>query len=278
MPKLDDLQKDVHLILDSMRSFVEAASDLTWSPCDGFLPIIRRAVLRKQFDSLDVVSHLVAQKRGYAAATLLRPSCEELIWIKYLAGIATTDAEELVRCTTTLELIDSLEAQDDYGGRTVTKELGLLAALEGASERKDVIRAQLSALGERLGWDHHTVQNGQLPNLKWLAKATGQTAVYKFLYHATSRFVHFSGAELLRRAWGKPGSVSIRSIHFRDYWGSFALYWGLSLFLDSAIEVCDTPGMPKEGLNEASLLSAAQRVGAHGRVPIIAAEELAWPE
>ena len=117
MMNVDDLQKDVQLVLDSMRSFVEAASDLTWSPSDGFLPVIYRSILRRQFDSLDAISHLVAQKRGDSAITLLRPSCEELIWIKYLASIAATDAEKLIVNITDLELINSLKAQDDYGGR-----------------------------------------------------------------------------------------------------------------------------------------------------------------
>lgn len=278
MMNVDDLQKDVQLVLDSMRSFVEAASDLTWSPSDGFLPVIYRSILRRQFDSLDAISHLVAQKRGDSAITLLRPSCEELIWIKYLASIAATDAEKLIVNITDLELINSLKAQDDYGGRTVTKELGLLPFIERANRRKGVTRERLGALGKKLDWDSRTIQNRQPPNLKWLAQKTGQSDVYNFIYRATSRFVHFSGAELLRRAWGKPGSISIRSVHFRDYWGSFALHWGLRLFLDSAAELCSNGSMPEEGLNEETVLSAAERIGAYGQVPIITAEELAWPE
>ena len=66
--------------------------------------------------------------------------------------------------------------------------------------------------------------------------------------------------------------------HFRDYWGSFALHWGLRLFLDSAAELCSNGSMPEEGLNEETVLSAAERIGAYGQVPIITAEELAWPE
>ena len=278
MMNVDDLQKDVQLVLDSMRSFVEAASDLTWSPSDGFLPVIYRSILRRQFDSLDAISHLVAQKRGDSAITLLRPSCEELIWIKYLASIAATDAEKLIVNITDLELINSLKAQDDYGGRTVTKELGLLPFIERANRRKGVTRERLGALGKKLDWDSRTIQNRQPPNLKWLAQKTGQSDVYNFIYRATSRFVHFSGAELLRRAWGKPGSISIRSVHFRDYWGSFALHWGLRLFLDSAAELCSNGSMPEEGLNEETVLSAAARIGAYGQVPIITAEELVWPE
>ena len=93
-----------------------------------------------------------------------------------------------------------------------------------------------------------------------------------------SRFVHFSAHGLLRLACCKPGSVSVRSVHFRNYWGAFSLYLGFHLFLESTIELCGTLGMPEGGMNETDLLSAAERVGAFGKVLVITAEELAWPE
>jgi len=219
MPDVEALQNNVQGVLDSMRSFVETASDLPWNPSDGFLPIVRRAILRRQFDSLEAISHLVAEKKGYAAGPLLRPACEELIWIKYLAGIGHDDSEELLKCVATRELLDSLRAQDKYSGRAVTTQLGLLSSLEDAVARKDAMRARLLLLGTRLDWPCDTIEAGELPSVFWFAKKTGQKKVYEFLYHATSRLVHFSAAELLRRAWGKPGSVSVRSIHFRDYLG-----------------------------------------------------------
>lgn len=82
MPDVEALQNNVQSVLESMRSFVETASDLAWSLSDGFLPIVRRAILRRQFDSLEAISLLVAEKKGYAAGPLLRPACEELIWVK----------------------------------------------------------------------------------------------------------------------------------------------------------------------------------------------------
>lgn len=278
MGKVDDLQKEVHLILDSLRSYVETASDMTWRPSDGILPVVYRAILRRQFESLDAISFLVANERGYAAPPLLRSSCEELIWIKYLTGIANSDAEQLLLCAQNDEVFHSVKAQDDYAGRSVTKKLRLLRVLKNAERVRKSNRKKLMRLGKKLTWDRHTTQSGQLPSLKWLARKTGQTDIYNYIYHAPSRFVHFSSHELLRRAWGKPGNLSIRSVHFRDYWGAFALYWGFRLFLDSMIELCHLPGMPEMEVDEAKFAASAERVGAHGRVPIITAEELAWPK
>jgi hypothetical protein len=260
-----------------MRPFVDAASDLAWNPSDGFLRIVRMAILRKQFDSLEVISKLVAEEKGYAAGPLLRPACEELIWIKYLASVAPDDAEEVVNCVGTTEIRESLLKQHNFGGPSASTILGLTPFVEQATSGQDAVNLRLRILGKRLNWPARSVANARLPSVFWLARQTGEERTYAFLYHATSRFVHFSATELLRRAWGRPGNVSVRSAHFRDYWGAFSLCWGVRLFLDSAIELCEASGMPETGLDKASLLAAAKRIGEFGQVPIITAEELAWP-
>jgi hypothetical protein len=278
MARVDELQANVRSVLESVWPLIEAMGDFAWHPSDGFLPVARRAIAVRQFDSLDSIAHLVGEERGHAATTLLRPCCEELIWTKYLAVIAPEHAEELLRCVASIEQLDSLKAQDEYGGRTVTKELGLYPFLESSLAGEAAVRSRLRVLGEELAWPRRTIESGRPPVISWLAKETNQQAVYKYLYHATSRFVHFSAAELLRRAWGRPGRLSVRSMHFRDYWGAFALRWGLRLFIDTMIELCETPGMPETELNGAELMSAAEGIAAFGQVPIITAEELEWPD
>ena len=280
MNVIDDMQKDVQVVLDSMRTFVEATSDLKWSMKDGFLLVVRRAILVRQFDTLEVISNLVRKNKSYAAGPLLRPACEELIWLKYLSKLPDTDAEELVILTANNEMLRSLRAQDEYGGRMVSESLGLVLHLENAVRREEETRHKLQKLGEKLGWPKQYVKQGRLPSMHWLAEKTNEKAMYDFLYHATSRFVHFSVPELLRRAWGNPqtGNISVRSVHFRDYWGMFSLHWGLRLFLDSAIIFCDDSNLPDVSLDEAHLLEAAERIGKYGQVPIITAEELAWPD
>ena len=80
MLQVDNLQKNVQIILESMQGCVATTSDLSWNPSEGFLTIIQRSILRRQFDSLEVISHLVSEGKGYAVGPLLRPACEELIW------------------------------------------------------------------------------------------------------------------------------------------------------------------------------------------------------
>ena len=278
MLQVDNLQRNVQIILESMRGCVTTTSDLSWTPSEGFLTIIQRSILRRQFDSLEVISHLVSEGKGYAAGPLLRPACEELIWTKYLNSIPPNLAEELIICVGDDERYKSLHAQDDMAGRTVTKKLGLLPSLLEAEGRKNDRRDKFRTLGQKLRWPKGAITDGSLPKLDWIARNTDEIENHNFIYHATSRFVHFSVAELLRRAWGNPytKTMSITSLEFHDYWGYFSLYWGLDLFLKTLIELNFILGSLSDE-EEAAIHEAAKQIGRMGKPPIITAEELDWP-
>ena len=278
MAELNNLQKDVQLILDSMRTYVKEASELSWTQSDGFLTLALRAILHKQFEALEVISHLVVQRKGFIAGPLLRPACEELIWASYLVSIPSDAAEELIPCIAQDEVLKSLRAQDQSAGRSVTKTLGLLPHLQNAERAEIDRRKRLQVLGQWLNWPKRDVERGQLPSIRWLAKSTNHQDTYKLIYHATSRFVHFSVAELLRRAWGNPykKSVSISSDQFGAYWSQFSLHWGLILFLDTAIALYEILKISAE-IDQTIFLKAAERIGEIGKPPIITAAELDLP-
>ena len=198
------LREDVQTALDAMRPFVEAASDISPGEFQGFLSVARRAVLRRQFDSLEAISHLVGEGRGYAAPPLLRPICEELIWISYLASIDSRDAEELICCRASIEVLELLEAQHAECGSAAMRELGLLQEYKRKMEDKQAMRARIRAIGEKLGWPHKVTTRAQSPSVSWLANRIGRKDVYAYIYRATSRFVHFSAQGLFRLAWYGP--------------------------------------------------------------------------
>jgi hypothetical protein len=119
------------------------------------------------------------------------------------------------------------------------------------------------------------------PSVAEMAHITGRYHdLYAFLYHASSRAVHFSTGELLRRVWGEPGKLTIRSAHYSEYWSAFALHWGAMLYLDflnTALALTPRdPGIYEE-VDIEGLGDAIQRAGMGG-VPIITEEELDWPD
>ena len=276
MTQIDEVEQAIRQMLDAMRKYVDESSNISWKPADGYFVIVTRAVLRRQFETLGVISDLVRAGQGYAVGPLLRPACEELIWIKYLVGIPRDAAEQLVVYLASIEILDNLKAQHNYAGNDVAKELGLLPHLSRSRSRRKVLHGSLRQLAIELEWPQREGQGARQPSIKWVAEQTGELETYKFIYHATSRFVHFSISELLRRAWGNLDMMSIDSEHYRDYWGHFALYWGLKLFINTAVAI--TPHISTNAeIDEVEFLGALERIGKVGAVPIITAEELDWP-
>ncbi len=279
MVQVDDIQGDVQLVLDSMGPYVDRMSRFRWSPSDGVLSIVLRSTLRRQFDALEVISHLIADRTGFSAGQLLRPACEEMIWTKYLTSIPQAAAEALVRCCTSKEVREGLRAQDSVAGRTTTKALGLLPFLDEAEERRTSEREILKTLGRKLGWPARHTEKGKIPPISWLARKTNELDTYRLIYHATSRLVHFSASELTRGAWYDPntGSATISHAQFRDVHGHLCLYWGVLLLIQIWHEMPEEFSGLLDEMHAAKIDEAVGRISKAGRPPIITAEELLRP-
>lgn len=262
-----------------MRPFVKTASDIDLGETNSYLSVVRRAVFCRQFDALEAISHLVATEKGDVTSPLLRPSCEELIWISYLAIIPERRAEELIRCKTRSEVRKLLSAQRADGGQAVLKKLCLLHYYERSKKEKEENRKRICALGEALDWPADAIEKGEFPSVLWFAKKAGRKNIYDCIYAATSSSVHFSAQGLLRMAWGEPaGRISVRSEQFREYTGAFSLDSAFRLFFETAVELSKAPDLPDDWLTETGLFSVVKQTVALGKVPLITAEELAVPE
>jgi hypothetical protein len=166
---------------------------------------------------------------GHFGVTFLRAAYEELVWIDYLMRHQDAIAE-LVSELPRKELADALGAQVDYLsvgemhaiGFTMRWVKRVLPQLEKSNDR-------LKSIGKRLGW-----RDGQsVPSMAFLARKTKRDKEYRYLYQATSRYVHFSSHELLRRVWGKHGEVTISSDIFSKFWTDFALYWAIRMLVET---------------------------------------------
>lgn len=275
---IDAARTAIESIVGSLRETVAETSRLKWHIDDGLLPILLRSAVRRQFESLEAISRLVADEQGFAAAPLLRPACEELLWIKYLLKIENAHAETLVQCIGHDEVIKALRKQRTAVGKAPFKELGLAKHLRDYERTDKRIRDRLRQLSRSLQWPvRPSEKEGAIPPMSWVADKVEETDTYNLVYHATSRFVHFSPTELLRRAWYLPQkrSIKIDSQQFDKYWGYFSLYWGLLLFLRTTSAAADEINMDVV-IDSDRVLRAAKRLGRIGKPPIITAEELRW--
>ena len=242
---LTPLKTSVQQILASTRILIEKASNFDWDPADGVLSIICRAVLRRQFDSLEAISQMVAQEKGFLVGSFLRQKCEEFIWIKYLVSIPPNCAEQLVKTIVEGEVYGLLDAQDNAMGSSETEKLGLAPYLEEMRESKGSRQDSFCTLAKELNWPKP--ESGRTPPMLWLAKKVGEKQIYELIYNATSRFVHFSPTELVRlvKDLNGSGKLSVRPIDLNLYRGAFSLYWGAHIFLYTIEEAFKSSSMLK---------------------------------
>jgi hypothetical protein len=196
---------------------------------DQFWEFLKRGVVMRQHEAMLAILHMADAAIGHFGVTFLRPAYEELLWLEYLQKNEKL-AQELSRCFARHDVAESLDKQNQYLGFKAMQGIGftqkfvkLFLAQAGESA------ARLRVIGRELGWRH----GEGMPGAKFVAKKIGRESEYNFLYHATSRFVHFSPQEIFRRVWGKSGDVSVSSQSLSNYWSDFAIYWGFQIFYQS---------------------------------------------
>lgn len=275
---IDGYRCAVRELLASLSGWVEQSSSIAWTPAHGALPLVRSSIVKRQYECLTIAADLAEKGQGFAAVGLLRPACEELLWAKYLGSMARADAERLVTLMARIELGDSLKAQEEHAGASAMQHLGLAGYAKRMASWTQADTRALRELGTKLRWEKRTIEGGKLPSMAFVAKAVGEPKLYKLLYHASSRYVHFSPHELMRRAWGKTGQMSVSSAHFADYWGSFVLYWGTFLLAGTfaAAAALGDDSELDESIDGDRLLKASEAIGELGPVPIVTAGELEW--
>ena len=275
---------DRETLLAGTRTLLIAVSDwqrhlafLDWDGTQGFLPVIRRSMLRRQVDSLAVSVALVESNRGYAAVSLLRPACEELLWLRYFNTLSSDDAKILTECMIGAGLLRDLEAQSGEVGSVEMKAMGLDRALTAIRSKEPAVREKLKELGGRLAWPSRVVRSGEVPSVWFVAQASKSENLYRFLYHATSRYVHFSAVELARRGWGRPGRLEISADNYEPIWAMFSLSWGTRLFgwtLQAALDALRDEGIPEPPHEK--LQEAFDAITEVALIPLVTPDEMVW--
>lgn len=236
-----DLRKGIGEWLDYLEPSVAAAKKYEWSGADQeqFWEFIRRAAIVRQYEGLAALLKMADAGYGHFGVTLLRPAYEEFIWIKYLSG-KPEEAKVLIALLAMRGVDESMQAQSEYAGAKAMDTIGFSQRLVKVhAARGRALDAKIRSIGRKLKWPQNA---NPLPSMAYLSRATGQEREYKFLYYATSKFVHFSPHELGRRVWGKKGKVDIGSNSFSLYWSDFAMYWAFWLLIHTVVEVHDVLG------------------------------------
>jgi hypothetical protein len=265
-------------LVEATKDWVKIASKCEWDSRDqraafsNMRTFLFRAVAIKQFESLSVILDLDERRHGFAAVQMLRVMCEELGWVRYLGSLQPEEAGQVLHELGAVGIRESFLAQDNY----YIKNDDFSEAWQRASERSaNLATSHLRTFFDSQGFSLKPGQHA--PSFYQIAKRTDLEREYKFLYHATSRVVHFSVPELFRRVWGDNREVSISSSNFERYWAAFSLYWGAQLFALTFIDVVLILGEPDVDDSIAQrMLQSSKKLKKHGAVPLLTVEELLW--
>lgn len=174
----------------------------------------------------------------------LRGMCEDLITLKYLERYDVKFRSDIIKQRHYLLALESMEAQANF----FQKEYIVQPLFRYGNTPEEIIRVEgeLKALWHSKGFNKNTI----FPSVSAMATDTKMTSLYNYLYHATSRVVHFTPQVLLRMGHGEPGqTMTFDSKSFAEYYFEFTVYHGTYLFLKFIKEAKKLLALDREVIN-----------------------------
>jgi len=80
--------------------------------------------------------------------------------------------------------------------------------------------------------DHLNKSNASMPKVYYMAEKVGLIPLYRYVYHATSQFVHFNPRLLLRLGWFGPPKFEFSTKSFGGYYNDFSMFYGVYLLVE----------------------------------------------
>ncbi|MFZ2174791.1 MAG: DUF5677 domain-containing protein, partial [Rhodococcus sp. (in: high G+C Gram-positive bacteria)] len=203
--------------------------------------------LRRQQESIRAAILLSRQDLGHLAVAFVRAALEDLMYLGFFASLDLGESQELFVAMGNFDSLRALLAQRNYIG---DKEMARLwypkHFLDWAVARSEETRAVLTVLKQQYGWS-----GGIVPTGVWVADRVGQRELYDYLYAASSRALHFSVGEIMRRGWLEPtGTLVTDKRAFREHLASFALDRLWRLYVETwrvAVPMLDRAGISSDG-------------------------------
>jgi hypothetical protein len=207
------------------------------------------AALVKNFEFNYSVCDKESEEGFFFLMPFLRGICEDLITLKFMERYDEAFRKEIIHKQMLLLTIESAEAQASFFNKEQIHQARYKH--KNGEEEVKAIQAELRKLWHSKGFSEGTL----FPSVSAMANDTGMVALYNFLYHATSRVVHFSPNVLLRMGWGTPGgNVTFNTQNFTQYYHEFTVYHGTYLFLKFIKEFKKLLGFNREVLALAKAL------------------------
>ncbi|MCX4976473.1 hypothetical protein [Streptomyces sp. NBC_00620] len=231
--------------------------------------------MRRQRDAIEGAIALGDARQGHLAVAFVRAFLEERMWVTFLASMTHSEANGLLLVMGRWDARRALIAQRDYiGDLDMTLHLWFPPGFVDAhAATLDDVKNELRQLRGRWGWQ------GILPSAKWVAEQTSLLEEYEYLHSATSRALHFSAGEVLRRGWGVPGGALVTDKdEFREHLAEFAYDQLWRQHIGTIIGAADFLGdasisVPDDFFSEENRIKLISELTNLGRVPLVHAHE-----
>lgn len=154
----------------------------------------------------------------------LRSNCEDYIVLTYFDNENLDN--DIIRLIIQVKTYESIEAQSKYfeSGVTDQKKVNNIFTEDVYSKYKSDIRKYFE--GKKIKLNNYS----QYPSTRKMALTIDEESFYNFVFHGTSKAVHFSPHILLRMAWGNDNEDNrylLSTGNFNLYYKSFVLYYSI---------------------------------------------------
>ncbi|AHK31074.1 hypothetical protein OPAG_04145 [Rhodococcus opacus PD630] len=258
---------------------VLTVGDLPWADVEKDYRLLAvNNSLRRQQESIRAAVLLSRHDLGHLAVAFVCAALEDVMYLGFFASLDLEESQELFVSMGNFDSLRALLAQRNYIG---DKEMARLwypkYFLEWAVAKSEESRAVLRVLKKQYGWS-----GGIVPTGVWVADRVGQRELYDYLYAASSRALHFSVGEIMRRGWVEAtGMLVTDKPAFREHLASFALDRLWRLYVETwrvAVPMLDRAGISSDGsLEDDEIVTAVARLREMGSVPLVHAREWTLP-
>lgn len=166
-------------------------------------------------------------RTAFHLMSFLRGMCEDLITLTYIHRYTASEREHLIKIYMAYLKGGSVVAQETFFQKV--RPFQPLISLGDANAHTQNALNDLKTFWSSKGFN----KDKSFPSVENMAIDAKLKDLYDFLYHATSRTVHFSPNVLLRTGWYSNEEAIIRfSVHnFVNYHALFNMFYGSYLFV-----------------------------------------------
>ena len=187
-----------------------------------------KSAFTKSYDYCGTAAR-TAQRDSFVLQPFLRGICEDLITLKYIKKHLKVESErnKIVQLFSWYLQYSSAKAQQEFFAKVKSPQLSL--SLVDPDALISQFETELKGFWHAKGFNPNKI----FPSVENMAIDAGLKDLYEFLYHATSKTVHFSPNILMRLGWfkSKEEPIIFSYRNFYKYYYQFNNYYALYLFV-----------------------------------------------